>query len=198
MCGLCLKSFLKSRRVEIYMLLSRIFISLCSFSLFLQLGGMEDVTWVLLWIWTLSERTPSHPASWFSDLYSFDLISIKKLKIEISKVKSFSVNFFMRISDCCQCNSTVSLSVNSSLSDDSSKITLRNTGQNILNRKLVVFTKGNKESCVTQNFLSEFSNPPSYLAIPFHDSSTQISRFPFLHHRLFHLWNTYVSVYFSR
>ena len=60
----------------------------------------------------------------------------------------------MRISNCCQCNSIFSLSVNSSFSDDSSKITLRNTGQNILNRKLVAFTKGNKES---QGFSQEAS-----------------------------------------
>ena len=57
----------------------------------------------------------------------------------------------MRISNCCQCNSIFSLYVNSPLPEDSSKITLQNTGLNILNRKLVVFTEGNKESFVTGN-----------------------------------------------
>ena len=91
---------------------------------------MEYVTWVFLWI-----STP----------------------IELSRP---ALNLFMRIFDYCQCNSIFSLYVNSPLSDDSLKITLRNTGQNIMKRNLVVFIEGNKESCGTDNCL-RFSNPPS-------------------------------------
>ena len=57
----------------------------------------------------------------------------------------------MRISDLCQCISIFSLYVNSSLSEDFFKITLQNSGQNILQRNIVVFIDGNKESCVTGN-----------------------------------------------
>ena len=59
----------------------------------------------------------------------------------------------MSISIYCQCNSIFSLYVNSPLPEDSSKITLQNTGLNTLKRKLVVFIEGNKESCVTDNSL---------------------------------------------
>ena len=57
----------------------------------------------------------------------------------------------MRISDLCQCISIFSLYVNSSLSEDFFKITLQNSGKNILQRNVVVFIDGNKESCVTDN-----------------------------------------------
>lgn len=91
---------------------------------------------------------------------------------------------FIRISDCCQCNSITVSFLSILLSNDSFKIALPNTGQNILKRKLVVFIEGNKESCVTDNSLFEFSNPPSHFAIRLYDFPTQISRHPFLQHRL--------------
>ena len=71
----------------------------------------------------------------------------------------------MRISNCYQCNSIVSLYINSPLPEDPSKIALRTTEQNILKQKLVVFTEGNKDYCVNDNSLWVFKSQ-SYFTVP--------------------------------
>ena len=83
-----------------------------------------------------------------------------------------SRTLFIRIYNSWQCNSILSFYINPPLPKDSSKISLRNTGQNILKRKLVVLTEGNKDSCVTDSSLwvfksqSSFTVPPLNVLIP--------------------------------
>ena len=83
------------------------------------------------------------------------------------------------------------LYVNLSLAD-SSKIILRNTGQNVLKRKLVVLIE-NKESCVSGSSLCVFEFPIIFRG-PSSRFSHSISCLSFLHRLLFHPWNVYLSL----
>ena len=87
-----------------------------------------------------------------------------KTKGEASDKRSRTL--FTRIYNSWQCNSILSFYINPPLPKDSSKISLRNTGQNILKRKLVVFTEGNKDSCVTDSSLWVFKSQSSFTVPP--------------------------------